>query len=119
MFRVLYKPFPKSLETHENAHAVLVWSSYKGERIVVQGIHTHQERILKQTKDFETAVSLLNSSPSLSQTKIWLRSIRYMIEVSDRARRTPQQREPFFRADFGRMDFSEPGRGGHGIDAWD
>jgi hypothetical protein len=128
MFEVLYKPFPDALiETNftmdRSTYVILIWKSTKGYRILMEGQSLVEEKREHQYKDFETAATLLNQSPSITQTKIWLRSLRSVVSTwqeseRGRARQERTNRTPFFRADFGRMDMGGPGQGGSGVDGY-
>jgi hypothetical protein len=75
--------------------------------------------------DWYTAVADdLNNPPSLNYTRTMLRSIEETWRRGDEIRRRERYerthpRPKHFGADFGRLDFSEPGQGGHGYDDGD
>lgn len=120
MFEVLYKPFPESLQTNSNAHVALVWVSKKGQRILIQGLLQSEEGKCMQREWFETTAEALNTSPTFRFTSAMLRTIEATWKRSqyEEQRRSEMSRpnRRFFGADFGRQDFSEPGRGGSGVD---
>jgi hypothetical protein len=64
----------------------------------------------------------LNTSRSKKDIRLMLRSIRDHWQESERGRaqvsENGKERQPFFGASFGRLDFSRPGQGGSGIDGY-
>lgn len=115
MFRVFYRPFPTSLNACSGAHIVLVAIEKKVPKILVQGLATGPSR-QEQSDWFESAADFLNVLELDEDIAAMLESIQdhWKESVSKRAQLT--RKAPFFGADFGRRDFSQPGQGGSGFD---
>jgi len=90
-------------------------------------VSTLSERAIDGTSMVEwhaTVAEELNDPPSSEFVRLMLGSIKETWQRGDTIRREDAYRRDHppskhFGADFGRMDFSEPGRGGWGVDAWD
>jgi hypothetical protein len=121
MFLVLLPPFAAGLDVEPKSLSCLVYESHKGVRVIVSAL-THFDLQGRSMVEWHTAVAeALNEPPSLEYVRLMLRSIKqtwqrgaiYRQEAVWRRNNPPRE---YFRADFGRLDFSRPGRGGHGFD---
>lgn len=122
MYVVLSGSSFRRFKTTQGAHAILVKRNPSGPRILIQGLARGIDSRREQVDWFEVTADFLNASRSKKDIRLMLRSIRDHWQGSERSR--TQEREiskesqPFFRADFGRQDFSRPGQGGSGVDGY-
>ena len=120
MFTVFYAPFPASLGANQRANVVLCRIKRGVPRILAQGLHVYgqEDQVkLQQSLWFELTADFLNQF-SLWETRVMLRSIKEHIRQSEARSEQRRITPSFFRADFGRMDFSRPGQGGSGFDGY-
>lgn len=120
MYVVIQSPFPEFPKARKDSHVLLVKENILRPRILVQGFSRGEIARNEQVEWFETVAELLNTMPR-AYVRLMLRSIREtwqdLITISE-VNQSPQKVEPFFRADFGRRDFSTPGQGGSGVDGY-
>ena len=122
MFRVLSRPFPEGIiGVNHECLSCLVYEGEGGARMIVGALTEYCHDGTKMVDWHAVVAEELNDPPSLEYVRLMLRSIKATWLRGDQIRREeawrrahPPRRD--FRADFGRLDFSRPGRGGHGFD---
>ncbi len=122
MFLVLTAPFPEGFKAPEDCFSCIAYKSHKGMRSIVGSLFEHAPDGTSYVDWLNGVTDELNDPPSFEFVKLMLGSIRETWQRGKRqrqeeARRLASPRRKFFGTDFGRQDFSEPGRGGHGFDS--
>lgn len=112
MFKVLVSPFSGELQVNKEAHAVIVYESRKGQRILIQSIASHPAKRRDNLKQFEVWVQALNSSTSFKTVSGILRLIESWWRRDD----TKRQRMLSFKPKPFYPSFS--GHGGTGVDGY-
>ena len=126
MFHVLTKPFPASIEKlikEGDPRIVLVYSGERAERVMISCAPSDEDTP-EFLNWFSTVAEELNHPLCLLHLKLMLWGIKDTRLVWDDYRAYEERRHfrrlrADFGADFGRLDFSSPGRGGHGFDDGD
>jgi hypothetical protein len=124
MFHVLTKPFPRAIAAHMSSKEPQITLVYSGERAerVLAVLAPSSDRFDESVEWFRTVALELNDLRDFLFLKTMLGSIRETArtwELAERARLRNRRVRDNLGADFGRLDFSSPGRGGHGFDDGD
>lgn len=122
MFHVLTEPFPRAIAEHlkdSKPTVVLVYSGERAERVLAsfRPFYWNRQALIHW---FETVADELNNPPDFLFLKTMLGSIRETEKQWELDRRASARKmsQANFGADFGRLDFTPPGRGGSGIDGY-